>query len=119
MQQRILQFSGGAAIASSASVVGKYEYEGPLGDCFDLHDVTEKFGMKTWEKAESEMQRLAFNTALAKASASERRVDALFAGDLLNQCVGSSYGLLDFDIPYFGLYGACSTAMEGLTLAAA
>ncbi len=119
MQGKILRFEGGAAITCAASVVGKYEYEGPLGDCFDLHDVTEKFGMKTWEKAESEMQRLAFNTALAKAAASERRVGALFAGDLLNQCVGSSYGLLDFDVPYFGLYGACSTAIEGLTLAAA
>ena len=118
MQRKILKFQH-AAIVSSASVVGKYEYEGPLGDCFDLHDATEKFGMKTWEKAESEMQRLAFNTALAKASASERRVGALFAGDLLNQCVGSAYGLLDFDIPYFGLYGACSTAAEGLLLAAA
>lgn len=118
MQNKILKFEGGAAIVSAASVVGKYEHEGPLGDCFDLHDSTDKFGMKTWEMAESEMQRLAFNVALAKASASEREVDALFAGDLLNQCVGSSYGLLDFDIPYFGLYGACSTAAEGLMLAA-
>lgn len=118
MQQKILKLGGRAAIVSTASVVGKYEYEGPLGDCFDLHDSTDKFGMKTWEKAESEMQRLAFNTALAKASLSEREVDALFAGDLLNQCVGSSYGLLDFDIPYFGLYGACSTAAESLMLAA-
>ncbi len=118
MQNRILKFSGGAAIVCAASVVGKREYDGPLGDCFDLHDATDKFGMKSWERAESEMQRLAFNTALAKASASERDVDVLLAGDLLNQCVGSSYGLLDFDIPYLGLYGACSTAAEGLMLAA-
>lgn len=118
MSKKLLQFQGRAAIVSAASVVGKYEAEGPLGDCFDLHDPTDKFGMKTWEKAESEMQRLAFNTALAKVSASERSIDALFAGDLLNQCVGSSYGLLDFDVPYFGLYGACSTAAEGLMLAA-
>ena len=75
--------------------------------------------MKTWELAESEMQRLAFNTALAKLSLSEQSVGALFAGDLLNQCVSSSYGLLDFDIPYFGLYGACSTAVEGIMLASA
>ena len=113
-----LKFKGRAYIAAAASVVGGAEREGPLGDCFDMHDPTDKFGMKTWEMAESEMQRLAFNTALAKLSASERDVGALFAGDLLNQCVGSSYGLLDFDIPYFGLYGACSTAAEGLTLAA-
>ena len=104
---------------AAASVVGKYEHEGPLGDCFDLHDPTDKFGKNTWERAESEMQRLAFNTALAKASANEREVEALFAGDLLNQCVSSSYGLLDFDIPYFGLYGACSTAAESIMLASA
>ena len=115
MQNRILKLKG-ASISSAASVVGKWEYEGPLGEYFDLHDATDKFGMNTWERAESEMQRLAFNTALAKLSASEQTVDALFAGDLLNQCVGSSYGLLDFDIPYFGLYGACSTAAEGLML---
>ena len=118
MRDRILRFYGKAYIAAAASVVGGSEYEGPLGGCFDMHDPTDKFGMKTWEMAESEMQRLAFNTALAKLSASERDVGALFAGDLLNQCVGSSYGLLDFDIPYFGLYGACSTAAEGLILAA-
>lgn len=118
MQNRILKFNN-AAITAAASVVGKWEHEGPLGECFDLHDNTDKFGMNTWELAESEMQRLAFNTALAKLSASERAIDALFAGDLLNQCAGSSYGLLDFDIPYFGLYGACSTAAESIMLAAA
>ena len=99
MKKEILEFGGGAYLICAASAVGKYEHEGPLGDCFDLHDSTDKFGMNTWERAESEMQRLAFNTALAKASANEREVEALFAGDLLNQCVGSAYGLLDFDIP--------------------
>ncbi len=118
MKTKILHFSN-AAIAGTASVVGKCEHEGPLGACFDLYDLSDKFGMDTWERAESEMQRLAFNTALAKMSVSEQQVDAIFAGDLLNQCVGSAYGLLDFDIPYFGLYGACSTAAEGLLLAAA
>lgn len=117
MKKEILEFRGGASLVCAASAVGKYEHEGPLGDCFDLHDSTDKFGMNTWERAESEMQRLAFNTALAKASANEREVEALFAGDLLNQCVGSAYGLLDFDIPYFGLYGACSTAAESIMLA--
>ena len=116
MQRRIIGLKN-AAIASAASVVGKNEREGPLGECFDIHDPSDKFGMKTWEKAESEMQRLALTTALAKASVSEREIGALFAGDLLNQCVGSAYGLLEFDIPYFGLYGACSTAIEGLMLA--
>ncbi len=117
MQNKILKFDG-AAIVGTGSVVGKREHEGPLGACFDLHDDTDRFGQKTWEKSESEMQRLALNMALGKIGASERDVDALFAGDLLNQCVSSSYGLLDFDIPYFGLYGACSTAIEGLMLSA-
>ena len=118
MQSKILKFDS-ASIISSASVVGKNEYDGPLGEYFDIHDPSDKFGRKTWEQAESEMQRLAFNTALSKLSLSERSIDALFAGDLLNQCVGSSYGLLDFDIPYFGLYGACSTAAESIMLASA
>ena len=118
MQGKILKFDG-ASILSSASVVGKSEYEGPLGELFDIHDPSDKFGMNTWEQAESEMQRLAFNTALSKLALSERSIDAIFAGDLLNQCVGSSYGLLDFDIPYFGLYGACSTAAESIMLASA
>ncbi len=117
MQNKIISFDH-AAIAAAASVVGKREHDGPLGDCFDLFDATDKFGMRTWEKAESEMQRLAFQNVLAKVRASERDVDAILAGDLLNQCVSSSYGLLDFDIPYFGLYGACSTAAEGLMLSA-
>ena len=106
-----------AALISSASAVGKKEFEGPLGACFDLHDPDGKFGKKTWESAESEMQRMAFNVALSKAQLTDRDVGALFAGDLLNQCVGSAYGLLNFDIPYFGLYGACSTCAEGLLLA--
>lgn len=106
-----------AAIRAAASAVGKKEAEGPLGDLFDLRDPDDRFGSTTWEAAESEMQRLAFNTALAKAGVTDVGIGALFAGDLLNQCVGSAYGLMDFDIPYFGLYGACSTCAEGLLLA--
>ena len=106
-----------AQIQSAVSAVGKKEKEGPLGACFDLHDPDDLFGAKTWESAESEMQRLVFNTLLAQSGKTEREIGALFAGDLQNQCVGSAYGLLDFDIPYFGLYGACSTCAEGLLLA--
>lgn len=118
MRGKILKFEN-TGILASASVVGKYEHEGPLGELFDVYDPSDKFGMSTWEQAESEMQRLAFNTSLAKLSQSERSIEAIFAGDLLNQCVGSSYGLLDFDIPYFGIYGACSTIAEGILLASA
>ena len=105
-----------AEIFASASVVGGKESQGPLGDFFDLRDPSDRFGMKTWEKAESEMQRLAMNTALAKSGVQPKEVGALFAGDLLNQCVGSAYGLQGFDIPYIGLYGACSTCAESLLL---
>lgn len=106
-----------AVILAAASAVGKKETEGPLGKQFDLCDDTDRFGAKTWEGAESEMQRMAFNTVLAKANLRDTDIGALFAGDLLNQCVGSAYGLLSFDVPYFGLYGACSTCAESLLLA--
>ena len=105
-----------AEIFSSSSVVGGKESEGPLGELFDLRDPSNRFGMKTWESAESEMQRLAMNTALAKGGVRAEEVGALFAGDLLNQCIGSAYGLQSFDIPYIGLYGACSTCAESLLL---
>ncbi|MCQ2455752.1 MAG: stage V sporulation protein AD [Clostridia bacterium] len=106
-------------IISTASVAGREEEAGPLGGSFDLTDTKDdSFGMKTWEKAESEMQRLALGLALSKASLTDDDVGALFAGDLLNQCVGSNYGLSGYKIPYFGLYGACSTAAEGIMLSA-
>ena len=105
-----------AEIFAFASVVGGKESDGPLGDLFDFCDPCDRFGMKTWEKAESEMQRIAFNTALAKGGVCPKEVGALFAGDLLNQCIGSAYGLQGFDIPYIGLYGACSTCAESLLL---
>ncbi|MBR6602462.1 MAG: stage V sporulation protein AD [Clostridia bacterium] len=103
-----------SAIISAASVVGKKEHEGPLGAYFDMHDEEDRFGQKTWERAEAEMQRLAANLALSKGGFKENDIDAIFAGDLINQCTSSAYGLLEFDIPFLGLYGACSTAVEGL-----
>lgn len=106
----------GVPILGAASVVGKKEHDGPIGDVFDLHDEEDTFGQKTWEKAEAEMQRLAANTALKKCGMTEKDIDVMFAGDLVNQCTSSAYGLLDFYIPYFGLYGACSTVVEGLIL---
>ena len=106
-----------AAFISTGNAVGKKEFEGPLGDLFDMHDEDDRFGKNTWEQAESEMQRLALNIALKKASLSFDDIGAIFAGDLLNQCTGSSYGLLGCMIPYFGIYGACSTAGEGIMLA--
>ena len=116
MKDRLIQLNTG--IFAAASVVGKTEHEGPLGALFDTFDEDDSFGMDTWERAESEMQRRALNLALLKADAKEEDFGALFGGDLLNQCVASAYGLMKFDIPYFGLYGACSTSVEGMILAA-
>lgn len=114
--RRIIDTSG-AVIVSSSSAVGEKEFEGPLGGCFDFHDPSDRFGQKTFEKSEGEMQRLVLASAIGKLGLKPCDIDALFAGDLLNQCVSSAYGLLEYDIPYFGLYGACSTAAEGLMLA--
>ncbi len=117
MKKRIIR-TDGAHIFCTASAVGKKEAEGPMGDSFDFRDTSDTFGADTWEKAESAMQKKAFEILMNKAGINESSLDAIYAGDLQNQCVGSSYGLLDFDVPYFGLYGACSTAAEGMILSA-
>ena len=117
MKKRIVSLEN-VSISASASVVGKHEALGPMGDSFDYRDMSDAFGAKTWEKAESAMQKKAFEVLLDKADLIEEDIDAMFAGDLQNQCVGSSYGLMDFSVPYFGLYGACSTAAESLMLSA-
>lgn len=115
----VIKLAEDVRIAGYSSVVGRREKEGPLGADFDMHDESEKFGMDTWEKSESEMQRMALNLALSKAKLSPDALDLIFAGDLQNQCVGSVYGNADFGVGYFGLYGACSTFAEGIILAAA
>lgn len=117
MSNRIIKIPD-ATVSAWASVVGRHEGEGPLGNCFDFCDSTDSFGADTWEKSENAMQKKAMELLLQKKGVDVRDVGAMFAGDLQNQCVGSSYGLLDFDVPYFGLYGACSTAAESLMLAA-
>ena len=112
----IIKLKNPPKIISSCAVVGNEEKNGPMGDRFLNYSTDNKFGMDTWEKAESEMQRIALTGALKNGGITDTEVDILLAGDLLNQCVGSSYGLLDFDIPYIGLYGACSTCALGLAL---
>lgn len=99
---------------SFAAVGGYEEGRGPLGKYFDLIDEKDLFGMKTWERAEAEMSRVALNSALNKSGISPDDLNLLVAGDLQNQCVASSGGLFSFGIPFLGLYGACSTCTEGL-----
>lgn len=120
MPQRIGRYTIGlqnAAVKGYASVVGKKEGEGPLARDFDAISEDTTFGQKTWEKAESAIQKSVLSRALNKAGTTPDSVDVIFSGDLLNQCIGSSYGLREFGIPFAGLYGACSTMAEGISFA--
>ena len=102
-------------LVNSASVVGKKEGEGPLGELFDI--VTDdKDGCNTWEEAESALQRDAVTTLIQKTGIRTENVRYLFAGDLLGQSIASTFGLMTFELPYFGLYGACSTCGLSLSL---
>lgn len=105
------------SITSFASVVGKKEGEGPLAEYFDEINDDTTLGEKTWEKSESRLQKNAVARALAKGSLTSKDIDVMFAGDLLNQCISSSFGLRELAIPFCGLYGACSTMAESLCLA--
>ena len=105
-------------ITAWASVAGKKESEGPLAHCFDVTSQDTYFGQKTWEQAEKQMQKLALDTLIKKAGISRQQVGLVLSGDLLNQCIGSSFTLRNTGIPHLGLYGACSTMAESLLLGA-
>lgn len=100
-----------------ASVSGKKESEGPLATYFDVASQDTFFGQKTWEQAEKQMQKLALDTLMKKAGLHRQQIGMVFSGDLLNQCIGSSFTLRNTGIPHLGLYGACSTMAESLLLA--
>jgi len=103
-------------VLSTGCAVGKKEGEGPLRQYFDHIDTDDTFGQDSWENAEIAMQKCALSQALDKAALTAGQLDWLFAGDLLNQCVCSSFAARDLSLPFFGLYGACSTMGEGLCL---
>lgn len=105
-------------ISASAAVGSKKEGEGPLGKDFDIINDDSRFGEKTFEKAESKMQELACWKALKKAGMEMNDMDFIFAGDLLNQCIASSFAARGSGVPYIGLYGACSTFAEAVGLSA-
>ncbi len=113
-----IQFEDSPWIISSGCVAGTKEAEGPIGHEIDLVGEDDNFGCDIWEKAESTLQKEALTVALGKAGMDAKELRYLFAGDLLGQSMASSFGLQQFDIPLFGLYGACSTAGESLALAA-
>lgn len=108
-----------APSAAGFSVVGKKEGEGPLGAFFDRVCDDPLAGEDTWEEAESRIQQLALDGVFEKAGRAAKEVDCVFGGDLLNQCTATSYAVRGTSLPFFGLYGACSTCAEGQMLAAA
>ncbi len=114
----ILKLNNRPSIISCATVCGKHEKEGPLGEYFDMYDSEDKFGQDTWEKSESEMTRHAVRICLEKANLKNEDVDLLFGGDLLNQCCATTFGIQDTNISFYGIYGACSTFTLGLSLSA-
>ena len=103
---------------ASASVAGKKEGEGPLGEKIDLICEDPMLGEENWEKAESMLQIKAIQLALEKAGKMPQQIRYIFAGDLLGQLIATSFGVEELEIPLFGLYGACSTCGETLSLAA-
>lgn len=110
-------YSKPPVITSWASVAGKKESEGPLKNTFDVTSEDAYFGEKTWEQGEKKLQQIALNTLLGKTGLNIQDVDLIYSGDLLNQCIGSSFSLRNLDVAHLGLYGACSTMAEGLLLA--
>lgn len=118
MGKQSLFFEKPVYVMSSASIVGPKEGEGPLKDTFDkiVEDAT--FGKDSWEEGESEMLKQTVSLALQKAKLKAEDVRYLFAGDLLGQLIATTFGVMDLEIPLFGLYGACSTMGEALTLGA-
>ena len=116
-KQTIL-FDNPPTILECASIVGPKEAEGPLCKYFDQTLEDEFWGEKTWEKAESKIIKETVNLVISKSGISNQDIDICFAGDLLNQCISSNFGLRDANIPFFGVFGACSTFVESMSLSA-
>ncbi|MBQ8540436.1 MAG: stage V sporulation protein AD [Clostridia bacterium] len=117
-ERSTLFFHKPPSVATFASVVGKKEGEGPYGKSFDRVESDAYFGQKTWESAESTMFKEAVTTAIEKGSFRTSDISFLASGDLLNQCTATGYAARRLNIPFLGLYGACSTMAESLFIAA-
>ena len=113
-----VKLSEPVVIAGVSSVVGPKEGEGPLGNLFDTVAKEALYGEDSWEKAESKFVTEALQLAVEKAGKTMEDIDYILCGDLLNQCTGTTFGIKDFKVPYFGLFGACSTMGESMSLGA-
>lgn len=113
-----IQMENMPSIEGYASVCGKKEAEGPLGKFFDQTFNDTSLGESSWEKAESKLQAKAVDLAIEKSNIKLKEINFIFAGDLLNQCISSTFGLKNLNIPFLGQYGACSTMAQALALSA-
>jgi len=114
--KQTVKFDSPPTIVQTACIVGPKEAEGPLAKYFDNCLEDEFWGENSWEKAESKIIKETVNTVVAKSGLASEQIDYCFAGDLLNQCISSSFGLRELNIPFFGIFGACSTYVEALML---
>lgn len=113
-----IAFDDAPYIVEGASIVGEKEGEGPLGKLFDVVEQDPMLGQDSWEEAESLLQKEAIQKVLFKSNRNKEDIRYIFAGDLLGQLIASTFGILEFEIPFFGLYGACSTIGEALSISA-
>ena len=116
--KQTIKFNNPPSILECSSIVGPKEANGPLAKYFDKTLEDEFWGEKTWEKAESKIIKETVNILINKAGISSTEIDCCFAGDLLNQCISSSFGLREINIPFIGVFGACSTFVESMSLGA-
>jgi len=116
--KQTIKFNTPPTITECASIVGPKEAQGPLSKYFDQLLEDEFWGEKSWEKAESKIIKETVNTAITKSKIPSDQIDLCFAGDLLNQCISSTFGLRELGIPFFGVFGACSTFVESMCLSA-
>lgn len=114
--KQTIKFDTPPTITSTACIVGPKESDGPLASYFDKCLDDEFWGEETWEKAESKIIKETVSLAVSKSNIASQNIDYCFAGDLLNQCISSSFGLRELNIPFFGVFGACSTFVESMSL---
>lgn len=114
----VIEFENKPSIIEWSAVAGSKESEGPLGRMFDLVVADAKDGKDTWEQAESELQKTSIGILLDKAGVKDTEIDVIYAGDLLNQCSGTGFGIRGYEIPFSGVYGACSTSVLAMINAA-
>ena len=115
--KQTIKFDNPPSILSTASIVGPKESNGPLAKYFDKCLEDEMWGEKSWEKAESKIVKETVNTLIAKSGIPTKEIEYCFAGDLINQCISSTFGLRELNVPFYGIFGACSTFVEAMQLA--